>query len=146
VHASLMARTPEPLLIQGFPFSGATFRPILAGALALSVWLAGSAPAAAREPDNWFTRDKAEHYSVSLMLGANGYAAMTAFSDRPAIRAAFGASFSLSAGIAKELFDESIGRQMSWRDLTWDALGTATGTIVAWLVHRYLYMSPRRHP
>ena len=141
-----MARNPEPPLIQGFPFSCATFRQFMAGALALSVLLAGSAPAAAREPDSWFARDKAEHYSVSLMLGADGYAAMTAFSDRPAIRAAFGAGFALSAGIAKELYDESIGRQLSWRDLTWDALGTATGTIVAWLVHRYLYMSPRRHP
>jgi putative lipoprotein len=141
-----MARDPEPLLIQGFPFSCATFRQFVVGALALSVLLAGAVPAAAREPDKWLARDKAEHYSVSLMLGADGYAAMTAFSDRPAIRAAFGASFALSAGIAKELYDQSIGRQLSWRDLTWDALGTATGTIVAWLAHRYLYMSPRRHP
>jgi putative lipoprotein len=141
-----MARNPEPLLTQGFPFSCAAFRPFLAGALVLSVLLAGAAPAAAREPDKWFARDKAEHYSVSLMLGADGYAAMTAFSDRTAIRAAFGASFALSAGIAKELYDQSIGRQLSWRDLTWDALGTATGTIVAWLALRYLYTSPRRHP
>ena len=141
-----MARTSEPLLSQGFPFDGASFRRLLAGAFLVASWLSVEPCAKAAEPDAWFARDKAEHYSVSLMLAANGYAAMTAFSDSPATRAAFGAGFSLSAGIAKELHDDYIGRRFSWRDLTWDALGTATGTIVAWLIHRYLYTSPGRNP
>jgi putative lipoprotein len=86
------------------------------------------------------------HYSVSLMLAADGYTVASAATERPARRALWGSAFSLSAGLAKEIRDEAIGRTFSWRDLTWDALGAATGTTVAWLIDRYLLTSPRRAP
>ncbi len=110
--------------------------------LAVSLLLAS--PASAQPPDRWWARDKAMHYSVSVMLAADGYTVASSVTERPAARALLGSAFSLSLGLAKELYDQSIGRRMSYRDLTWDALGTATGTTVAWLVDRYLLENPRR--
>jgi putative lipoprotein len=106
--------------------------------------LGSRALAQTQPPDRWWARDKAMHYSVSIMLAADGYTVASAATEHPAWRALWGSAFSLSAGLAKELHDQSIGRPFSWRDLTWDALGTATGTTVAWLIDRYLLMSPRR--
>ena len=96
-------------------------------------------PAAqAAEPDPWFGRDKAMHFSVSFALAGNAYADSSAFTKRASIRVLSGVGVGLAAGIAKELADQYGGRGLSWRDLTWDAVGTATGTLVAWLVDRYL--------
>ena len=86
------------------------------------------------------------HYSVSFMLAADVYTVASAHTESPAWRALWGSAFSLSAGLAKEVLDESNGRRFSWRDLTWDALGTATGTTVVWLIDRYLLRSLRRTP
>lgn len=83
------------------------------------------------------------HYSVSTMLAADGYTIASASTERPSWRALWGSAFALSFGLAKEAHDEAIGRVWSWRDVTWDVLGTATGTTVAWLIDRYLLMSPR---
>jgi putative lipoprotein len=113
-------------------------------ALVGSFLFATVAPGQTQPPDRWWARDKAMHYSVSVMLAADGYTVASAHTESPAWRALWGAAFSLSAGFAKEFHDESIGRPFSWRDLTWDTLGTATGTTVAWLIDRYLLRSPRR--
>lgn len=137
--ASLMARNSEPLLSCAFPIGSATFRLSLAVALALAAFLAARPAAHAAEPDSWFGRDKVMHVSVSFALAGIGYADSTAFTKRTSIRMLSGASLALSAGIAKELADQYGGRGLSWRDLTWDAIGTATGTLVAWLVDRYLF-------
>ena len=42
-----------------------------------------------------------------------------------------GGGLALSAGIAKELWDLSGHGDASWRDLTWDVVGTVTGLAVA---------------
>jgi putative lipoprotein len=49
----------------------------------------------------------------------------------PLTRAAAGATLALGAGIAKELLDLAGTGDPSWRDLTWDVVGTATGVLVA---------------
>jgi putative lipoprotein len=115
------------------------FRLSLAVALALAAFLAARPAASAAEPDPWFGRDKVMHLSVSFALAGIGYADTTAFSNRASVRALSGAGIALSAGIAKEIYDRYGGRGLSWRDLAWDAVGTATGTLVAWLVDRYLF-------
>ena len=47
----------------------------------------------------------------------------------------------LGAGVGKELWDLNGPGDASWRDLTWDVIGTATGVLVAsgvdWLI-RYI--------
>jgi uncharacterized protein YfiM (DUF2279 family) len=40
----------------------------------------------------------------------------------------------MGAGIGKEVYDLSGRGQASWRDLTWDAVGVATGLGVALLL------------
>lgn len=117
---------------------GATSRLPLAIAVALLALFASRPAAQAAEPDPWFGRDKAIHFSVSFALAGNAYADSSAFTKRTSVRVLSGVGVALSAGIAKELSDQHGGRGLSWRDLTWDAVGTATGTLVAWLVDRYL--------
>ena len=59
--------------------------------------------------------------------------------DRTA-RVVAGASLAMAAGIGKELWDLAGHGDPSWKDLTWDAIGTATGVLTAraidWLVVR----------
>ena len=130
-----MARITEPPSPRAFPLGRAPFRLALALAFFFAAWPA----AQAAEPDPWFGRDKLLHFSVSFALAGNGYADSSAFTKRASIRAVAGAGIAFSAGIAKEVSDHYRGGDPSWRDLTWDAVGTATGTLVAWLVDRYLF-------
>jgi putative lipoprotein len=133
---SLMARIPEPLSSRAFPMGcAASCLPL---AVALGVLFASQSAAQAAEPDPWFGRDKAMHFSLSFALAGNAYADSSAFTNRTSIRVLSGVGVGLAAGIAKELADQYGGMGLSWRDLTWDAVGTATGTLVAWLVDRYL--------
>ena len=138
-RASLMARLSEPLLSSSLPTGSATLRLSLAFALGLTAFFATRLPAQAAEPDPWFGRDKVMHLTVSFALAGTSYAAAAGCTKRTSIRILSGAGIALSAGIAKELYDQYGGRGFSWRDLTWDAVGTATGTLVAWLVDRYLF-------
>lgn len=102
----------------------------LAFALSLALSLAAR-PAAASDPDPWFGPDKALHFGVSMGLAAGGYAASSPWLDRPSERALAGGAFSLSLGAAKELWDLAGHGDPSWRDFTWDVLGTAAGLALA---------------
>jgi putative lipoprotein len=98
-------------------------------------------PAAARDP--WWGRDKALHFGATFGLSAAGYACGAALTDEPVVRLGVGASLAMGAGLAKEMFDRTSGGDPSLRDLTWDAVGTATGLFTAWLIDHYL-LSGRR--
>ncbi len=114
----------------------------LAGAvfgLGLGLGLGSTPRTQAAEPDPWFGRDKALHFGATFALGSGGYAGAALVTPRPVARAAAGAAVALGAGIAKELHDRYTGGDPSFRDLAWDAVGTATGVLVAWLVDRYLF-------
>ena len=114
--------------------------------LVFSFVLAARVSAQPQPSDRWWARDKAMHCSVSVMLAADAYTVASAFTESPLYRALWGSTVSMSFGLAKEWHDQSIGRSLSWRDLTWDALGTATGTTVAWLIDRYWLAEKRRSP
>ena len=101
-----------------------------------------SAPAAAR--DDWFGRDKALHFGATFALAGAGYAGGAAVSTEPVVRLGCGAMVAMGAGIAKEMYDRVSGGDPSLRDLTWDAIGTATGLLSAWLIDRYLIAGHRR--
>jgi putative lipoprotein len=99
-------------------------------AVALAVCLA--APAArASDPDPWFGRDKALHFGATALLANVGYADAALASDDVRVRLAVGGGLALTAGVGKELWDLSGHGDASFRDLTWDVIGTATGLALA---------------
>jgi putative lipoprotein len=100
-------------------------------ALAVGLVLALSSPALAADPDPWFGRDKALHFAATASLAVAGYGGAALKTSDPVARAAVGGTLGLGAGIAKELFDLAGAGDPSWRDLTWDLVGTATGVLVA---------------
>jgi putative lipoprotein len=102
----------------------------LAALLALALSF-GSRPAAASDPDPWFGPDKAIHFGVSAGLAAGGYAALSPWLESRGERALAGGAFSLTLGASKELWDLAGHGDPSWRDFTWDVLGTAVGIALA---------------
>lgn len=103
--------------------------PFVSVALLASLLAAGPARASDRDP--WFGPDKALHFGASALLAAGAYGATALVTDDRGVRLAVGGGFALSLGIAKELWDLSGHGDPSWRDLTWDAVGTASGLAVA---------------
>ena len=98
------------------------------GALACTL-LAGSARASDTDP--WFGPDKALHFGVSVALSAGGYAVSSIWLDTRTERAVAGGTFSLTLGAGKELWDLSGHGDPSWRDFTWDVIGTGCGVALA---------------
>lgn len=87
--------------------------------------------AAASDADPWFGQDKALHFGFSVALAASGYAVSSAWLDTRTERAIAGSTFSLTLGAGKELWDLSGHGDPSWRDFSWDVIGTAVGTGLA---------------
>jgi putative lipoprotein len=87
--------------------------------------------ARAADPDPWFGRDKALHFGATALLANVGYADAALATDDVRIRLAVGGGLALTAGVGKELWDLSGHGDASFRDLTWDVLGTATGLALA---------------
>ncbi|AGP40242.1 hypothetical protein [Sorangium cellulosum] len=80
-----------------------------------------------RDPDPWFSDDKARHFCASIALASGGYALGALATDDLHGRIAVGAAVALGAGLAKEAFDAAGYGTPSLRDLVWDALGTSAG-------------------
>jgi putative lipoprotein len=104
----------------------------------IAVNLAFPVPAHANDRDPWLARDKALYFGASSIIACGGYGTTAVLSDSTGVRLAGGAGVALSAGIAKEVYDKYSGGDASFRDLTWDAVGTATGLVLSWLIDRYL--------
>ena len=98
-----------------------------------------AAPCSAASADPWFGQDKALHFSATFMLAGDGYAAAAAARCHESVRFGVGAGVAFAAGVSKEVYDRYSGGDASMRDLTWDVVGTATGSIVSWLIDRYLF-------
>src|SRR5688500_13599201 len=88
--------------------------------------------------DDWFGQDKALHYGVSVGLAGAGYAGGAFLFEAPEARWLAGAGVALGAGLAKELYGAGRGSFFSFKDLTWDVLGTATGLALSWAIDRLL--------
>jgi len=98
--------------------------------LTTALW-SGSAHA---DQDDWFGRDKLLHFSVSAGLAAGGYGIATTFVDARGHALAIGGGFAFGLGIAKELYDATGAGDPSWKDLTWDAIGTIAGLALGWTI------------
>jgi putative lipoprotein len=99
--------------------------------VALGLALGAARSARAADPDPWFGRDKALHFGASALLASGGYGATALVTEDRRVRLGVGGGFAFSLGVAKELWDLSGHGDASWRDLTWDAVGTVTGLAVA---------------
>jgi putative lipoprotein len=135
----LPARRPWPALRAGLSLL-APLTMMLAGA---QVARADSANA-----DPWFGRDKLIHFSAAGSLAVVGYANASMLTENRPLRAGAGAALAVGAGVAKELWDLDGHGDASWRDLSWDLIGAATGVLVAagvdWAVHRMFHPPPGR--
>lgn len=120
----------------------------LAGPIIASMVLAAPparAQAAPADPDPWLGPDKALHFGASAVIAGGGYAVgVLAFDDYlgPVL---LGTGLALGAGAAKETLDAAGLGHPSFRDLTWDVLGTAVGIGISLVVHAALG-GPRAAP
>lgn len=100
-------------------------------ALVFAIWTTpGPAvlPPSARDP--WFGRDKLLHFVASAAIQGTAHAVLRA-NGADYGRASRGAAIvTLTVGVSKEVWDHRRGGDASWRDLTWDAAGGATGAVV----------------
>ncbi len=81
--------------------------------------------------DSWFSIDKIKHFFISAFVESVSFSALQAAgaNRRTALTGAIGVT--AAVGIAREIHDgRSPKKFFSYRDLTWDALGTATGAVL----------------
>lgn len=91
------------------------------------------APRSARA-DEWWGADKALHFGVSSVLSGGSYALSSLVLDSRLSRVAVGAGIGLTAGVAKEVYDELDYGGASYKDLAFDVAGVAVGVVAAWLI------------
>ena len=74
--------------------------------------------------DSWFGSDKLKHFFMSAFATSVAYSALQAAgaSRKTAMTGAIGASIGL--GITRELYNRRTNGLFSYKDLTWDAMGT----------------------
>lgn len=89
------------------------------------------AKAADPDPDPWFGRDKALHFGVSAGIAAGTYGVGRALVfDKRFDAALVAGGVTLAIGAAKEGYDALGYGDPSWKDFTWDAIGTVTGVAI----------------
>jgi putative lipoprotein len=96
--------------------------------------VSSSRSAVAADADAWWGRDKALHFGVSAGLSSGVYALAGLHYEARGPRLLWGAGVSMAVGAGKEVLDATGFGTPSWRDLTWDAIGVATGLLIAWTI------------
>ena len=81
--------------------------------------------------DEWFAKDKAQHFSASFLIGALTYAIARAGEADKDDASIIAFSFSSTCGIAKKINDEAKRNDWSYKDLIWDIIGGAGGVSVS---------------
>jgi putative lipoprotein len=107
--------------------------PVIAMA-GVALLFASRAHAQQQDTDPWFGPDKVLHFEASASIAIVVYAAASFKTDDRPTRAAAAATIALGAGLAKEAWDLTGHGDASWRDLTWDVIGTTTGVLVAYAI------------
>lgn len=107
--------------------------------IALCVLPAGSSAGAA-SGDAWLGGDKAKHFAACFTLAGAGYGGGALLFEAPGARWLSGVGLAMGAGLGKELYDSRRGGTgFSFKDMSWNAVGTATGLGVAYLVDRLVF-------
>lgn len=115
-------------------------------ALALGLSMGAGERDARADEDPWFGPDKALHFSVSAGLSSITYGVAATQYDARYPPLLWGAGVSLTLGVGKELYDLTGRGDPSWKDLTWDVLGTAAGLLLAWSIDLVVRGVSPRHP
>jgi putative lipoprotein len=102
--------------------------------------------AASSDPDPWFGRDKALHFSVSAGIAMGSYAVAASLLDARGHALLVAGGFTLAVGAGKETLDLTGFGDPSWKDFTWDAIGTLSGLVVAWGIDLLVRGVGDRHP
>lgn len=94
------------------------------------LWLVFSLSPAVASGDRWFAPDKIQHFLSSAFVQSMSYGALrtTGLSHGASLA---GASVTTAAvGVGKETHDLRSKGEFSIRDLTWDAVGAGTATVL----------------
>ncbi len=94
--------------------------------------LATTRVARATDPDPWFGQDKALHFGVSAAIASGTYAVMSTQCKARYPPLLIGGGLALAIGGAKEGLDSIGFGDPSWKDFTWDVIGTVVGLGIAW--------------
>ena len=101
--------------------------------------IASAQAASASERDPWLGPDKALHFGATTAISLGGYGAACLFTDNRWVRASTGFGLAVTVGAAKEGYDALGHGDPSWRDFTWDVVGAAVGTGLAFMLDRYVF-------
>ena len=99
-------------------------------ALCLVLPMSLEAQANNRLKDNFFGPDKVQHFIVSAFLQSFTYSALRATKASHQSSLAGATATSALFGLGKEVHDKRSYGQFSLRDLTWDAGGIGTATLL----------------
>jgi putative lipoprotein len=83
-----------------------------------------------RAADAWLTRDKAQHFFLSAFAQSLGYGALRGAGASHGAALAGASVVTASLGVGKELRDRRVKGEFSLRDLTWDAAGAGSMTLL----------------
>lgn len=101
---------------------------------------------ASSDPDPWFGKDKALHFGVSAGIAAGAYGISSTFVTPRYGRLLIGGGVAIAAGAGKELLDMTGFGDPSWKDFTWDVIGTVVGLGLAWSVDLLIGGVSDAHP
>ena len=99
-------------------------------ALVFTIWTQAGPAMQPSARDPWFGRDKFLHFAASAAIQTATHSVLRANGADYARASRAAAMVTLTAGVSKEIWDHRRGGDASWRDLTWDAIGGATGAVV----------------
>lgn len=80
--------------------------------------------------DAWLSRDKAQHFFLSALAQSLGYGALRGAGVPHGASLAGASVATATLGVGKELRDRRVKGEFSVRDLTWDAAGAGTMTLL----------------
>ena len=115
----------------------------LAFALAAVAW---SVPASAKEELLPLDLHAKLHFTADASIASMTYAVAAAHLPARGTALLLAGGTAMAVGFGKELLDLSTEGQFGWRDMAWDALGTAAGLGLAWGLDVLIRGRDERHP
>ena len=108
--------------------------------------LTSAAAHADDDGDRWLGSDKVLHCGISAGVAATVYTATTPLFASRYPPLLIGAAFTLAVGASKEAYDATSGGDPSWKDFTWDAIGTVAGLALGYALDLALRGVGPEHP